>query len=139
MAILILSTQPPFHVSLSIEIGVDHLLTTMLPLDAKGCLQVRPSILLANPIPAEHSIDRHRMETIVAEAVSDAEQNGITGHANTPFILRQIRELTGGDSISANKALIEANVARGTRLAVEYQRLGRRYAANQGRDTKDNS
>lgn len=90
-------------------------------------------MLLANPIPAEHSIDRHRMDTIIAEAISDAERQGITGHANTPFILSRIRELTGGDSIPANKALIDSNVARGTRLAVEYAKLERRYAANQGR------
>lgn len=107
--------------------------------DAKRRLRIRPSILLTNPIPAEHSIDRRRMETIIAEAIADSEDNGITGHANTPFILKRIRELTGGDSIPANKALIEANVARGTRLAVEYQRLGQRYAANQGRDSNTNS
>ena len=92
-------------------------------------------MLLANPIPAEHSIDRHRMDTVIAEAISDAEKQGITGHANTPFILRRIRELTGGDSIPANKALIEANVARGTRLAVEYAKVDRRYAANQRQDS----
>ena len=89
-------------------------------------------MFFANPIPAEYSIDKDKIDKIIAEAIYDARKKGITGHANTPFILGRIRELTGGDSIAANTALIKANVARGTRLAVEYQKIERdelRYAA----------
>ena len=100
---------------------------------------VKSSMLLANPIPLAHSIKKERIDTIIAEAIENAEKSGISGHANTPFILKRIRELTGGDSIPANKALIEANVARGTRLAVEYQKLERRYAANQGHGSHEDS
>ena len=91
-------------------------------------------MFLANPIPAEYSIDKDKIDKIIAEAVFDARKRGITGHANTPFILGRIRELSGGDSIPANTALIKANVARGTRLAVEYQNIERderRYAAKE--------
>ncbi|KAL8797656.1 MAG: hypothetical protein Q9195_000008 [Heterodermia aff. obscurata] len=94
-------------------------------LHAKKRLGVKPSVFFANPIPPEYSIDKNRIDKIIAEAVYDARKNGITGHANTPFILGRIRELTGGDSIPANTALIKANVARGTRLAVEYQKIMR--------------
>ena len=86
-------------------------------------------MFFANPIPAEYSIEKDKIDKIIAEAIDDASKKGITGHANTPFILGRIRELTGGDSILANTELIKANVARGTRLAVELQKIERRYAA----------
>lgn len=89
-------------------------------------------MFFANPIPAEYSINKDKIDKIIAEAIYDARKKGITGHANTPFILGRIRELSGGDSIAANTALIKANVARGTRLAVEYQKIERdqrRYGA----------
>ena len=63
------------------------------------------------------------MDSIVAKAVHEAEVAGYKGHGNTPFVLNRIRELTRGDSVSANRALIEANVARGTRVAVRLAKL----------------
>lgn len=95
---------------------------------------IKSSIFFANPIPPKHSIDKARIDKIITEAIHDAEKRGITGHANTPFILSRIRELSEGDSVLANEELIKSNVARGTRLAVEYRKIlrpERRYAANQ--------
>ena len=84
---------------------------------------MKPSILFANPIPAEHSIAKEKMDGVIAEAVREAEVAGVTGHQNTPFILKRIRELTEGDSLSVNEALVEANVVRGTKIAVEFAKL----------------
>jgi len=63
------------------------------------------------------------MDTIIDQAIRDAEASGSTGSDNTPFILNRIREITNGASVIANRALVEANVARGTKVAVEFQRL----------------
>lgn len=63
------------------------------------------------------------MDAIIAEAIRESGMAGISGHQNTPFILKRIRELTNGESVGANRALIEANVARGTRIAVELAKL----------------
>lgn len=81
-------------------------------------------MFFANPIPAEHSIPKSEIDQAIAEAVRDAEMQGISGHANTPFILARIKELTQGRSIPANRALIESNVARATKVAVELSKLG---------------
>jgi pseudouridine-5'-phosphate glycosidase/pseudouridine kinase len=80
-------------------------------------------LLFANPIPAEHSIPFAQMDGVIAAAVREAELHGATGKANTPFILRKIKELTSGKSIPANRALIESNVVIGTKVAVELSRL----------------
>ena len=75
-------------------------------------------ILFANPIPAEHSIEKGEMDVIISQAVQDADKAGSTGAANTPFVLNRIREISNGRSVAANRALIEANVIRATKTAV---------------------
>lgn len=59
----------------------------------------------------------------MAQAIQDAEKRGVTGSQNTPFILSKIREITHGDTVIANRSLIEENVIRGTRVAVELSAL----------------
>jgi pseudouridylate synthase / pseudouridine kinase len=80
-------------------------------------------LFFANPIPLEYSLPKSDIDRAIEEAVQDAERQGIHGHANTPFILDRIRQLTEGKSIPANRALIESNVARATKVAVEYSNL----------------
>lgn len=63
------------------------------------------------------------MDAIITQALRDAENSGITGSRNTPFVLKRIREITKGGSVSANQALVEANVVRGTRVAVHLAKL----------------
>lgn len=77
----------------------------------------------ANPIPIEHSIAKAEMDAIISEALREADLMGASGNENTPFILKKIKELTGGRSIPANRALIESNVIRGTKVAVELAKL----------------
>lgn len=63
------------------------------------------------------------MDAILAQALRDAETSGSTGSDNTPFVLKRIRELTKGRSVTANQALVEANVARGTRVAAHLANI----------------
>lgn len=63
------------------------------------------------------------MSRIIEEALAMADRKGVTGAANTPFVLNAIKDLSGGQSVIANRALIEANVTRGTRVAVELSKL----------------
>ena len=63
------------------------------------------------------------MDAIMTEAIRSADQHGMSGSNNTPFILGKIRDLTGGDTIAANRALVESNVVRGTKVAVELAKL----------------
>lgn len=59
------------------------------------------------------------MDIIIQEAIKEADAAGITGKDNTPFILKKIKELSGGKSLPANRALIVSNVKRGTNVAKE--------------------
>jgi len=77
----------------------------------------------ANPIPEQFSIPRAEIDLAIDQAVREAAEKGFHGHSNTPFILERIKQLTKGSSIPANRALIESNVARATKVAVELSRL----------------
>jgi pseudouridine-5'-phosphate glycosidase len=81
-------------------------------------LGTRSATLLCNPI-----LEAHAMEPVlVAEAVrrceARAEREGVRGKALTPFLLSALAEETGGTSLEANLALLEANAALAAEVAV---------------------
>lgn len=90
---------------------------------AQELLGVESGMLFANPIPEEHAIPRRDMEAAIETAVREAEEKGFTGSANTPYVLRRLKELTQGRSVPANKALVRANVARAAKIAVELAKM----------------
>lgn len=63
------------------------------------------------------------MDRIIEEALRLADVEGYRGSDNTPFVLAKIKELSGGSSIPANRALVESNVKRATKVAVELAKL----------------
>ncbi|KAL8999200.1 MAG: hypothetical protein Q9169_001865 [Polycauliona sp. 2 TL-2023] len=99
--------------------------TAAAVITAQRSLSLSSGLHFANPVPSQHSIPKSQMDAIINQAILDAENSGSTGSDNTPFILARIRELTGGQSVIANRALIEANVIRGTRVAIELSNLER--------------
>ncbi|TRX97734.1 hypothetical protein FHL15_001489 [Xylaria flabelliformis] len=90
---------------------------------AQERLNIESGILFANPIPEKHGIPGEKMATIIEQAVRESNEQGVHGSENTPFILRRIRELTNGESVPANKALIRSNVERAAKVAGAVSRL----------------
>ena len=90
---------------------------------AQSKLPVLSGLLFANPIPEEYSLSKSKMDHVMSEAIRSVEESGMSGSNNTPFVLAKIRELTGGATVKANSVLVENNVIRGTRVAVELAKL----------------
>ncbi|CAK4025250.1 hypothetical protein DOTSEDRAFT_54669 [Lecanosticta acicola] len=90
---------------------------------AQSVLGLQSGLHFANPIPEEHSLPFEDMERAIEQAIREASTAGATGAASTPYILAKIKELTGSKSVAANRALVEANVIRGTKVAVAVQKL----------------
>lgn len=63
------------------------------------------------------------MDRVIGESIRLADVEGYKGSDNTPFVLAKIKELSGGKSVIANRALVESNVKRATRVAVELAKL----------------
>jgi pseudouridine-5'-phosphate glycosidase/pseudouridine kinase len=72
------------------------------------------------------------MDTIIEEAIRQADAAGIIGKDNTPFILNRVKELSGGKTLPANRALIESNVRRATIVARELANLEKTRADASG-------
>ncbi len=73
--------------------------------------------LVANPIPAADEIPAERLAPIIARAQSEADAAGLTGKAVTPFLLQRIFELTDGQSLEANIALVLNNARLASAIA----------------------
>ena len=99
-----------------------------MTLVAQMSLPLSSGLFFANPIPAESSLPKGVMDDIMAAAIQEADHLGVSGSNNTPFILNRIKELTSGKTVAANRALVEANVLRGTEVAVELSKLQHRFA-----------
>lgn len=84
--------------------------------------------VIAVPVPEAHEVPAERLEAAIAAALREARTRGIEGSATTPFLLQQIVQFTGGDSLAANIALLENNAAIAAQIAVALQHLsgGRR-------------
>lgn len=91
--------------------------------DAQSRLPVASGIHFANPVPLDASVPKPEMDRIIEEALRLADVEGYTGSDNTPFVLAKIKELSGDKSVVANRALVESNVKRATRVAVELAKL----------------
>ncbi|MFB2593705.1 pseudouridine-5'-phosphate glycosidase [Paracoccus sp. p4-l81] len=73
--------------------------------------------LVANPIPAADEIAAETLAPVIAQAVSEAEAQGIGGKAVTPFLLSRIFDLTEGASLRANIALVLNNARLAAQIA----------------------
>ncbi len=73
--------------------------------------------LVANPIPANAEIPAATLAPIIARALSEADAQAISAKQVTPFLLQRIFELTNGDSLTANIALVRNNARLAARIA----------------------
>jgi pseudouridine-5'-phosphate glycosidase len=75
-------------------------------------------VLVANPIPEADALEAGAIEARIAEAIADADAKGVARKDLTPFLLQRIFELTGGQSLKANIALVENNAKVAAEIAV---------------------
>jgi pseudouridine-5'-phosphate glycosidase len=75
-------------------------------------------VVVSNPVPAEMAMRNDEIDGIIAQALGEADAQGVKGKSVTPFLLGRIKELTGGRSLATNIALVKHNALVGARLAV---------------------
>lgn len=92
-------------------------------IEANVKLKLGSGILLAVPIPREHSTSGHVIESAIQKALEEARENNITGNAQTPFLLARVNELTGGASLASNIALVKNNARVGAKVAAALAQL----------------
>ncbi len=80
-------------------------------------LGLSTALLVCAPVPQADELASDQAETAIARAVEEAEINGVSGKALTPFLLARLVELTGGQARRANEALLLNNARVAARIA----------------------
>ncbi|NWY01515.1 YOW5 protein, partial [Nothoprocta ornata] len=86
-------------------------------------LGLRSGVLIAVPCPQERAAAGHVVEEAIQQALREARLKGITGKEVTPFLLQKISDLTDGESLASNIALIQNNARVGSCIAVALSKL----------------
>jgi len=82
---------------------------------AQQNLRLDSALLVSVPVPREFEVPRAQLQTVLDDALANAERNHVGGRELTPFLLSQMSEQSHGATLRANIALLENN----TRLAAE--------------------
>ena len=104
------------------------------------------STLLAVPIPSEHAEAGEKVQKLVEQAVVESTEQGIQGNEVTPWLLKRVGELSGGETLKLSEfhasrplcsclsdiALIENNARVGAEVALELNKLKRGPHSDQG-------
>lgn len=105
---------------LPLPLSSDNLEHIASMIKTKWELGLKGGVVVANPIPEEDALDPEYIDSIIAQAVQEAEEQGIVGKDITPFLLGKIVEKTDGKSLEANIKLVYNNAKVGTQLAVKF-------------------
>jgi len=106
-----------------VPIRVDNPRDCAKILKTKWDLKLDGGVIIANPIPEQDEADKENIDKAIADALIEADKNGITGKAVTPYLLDKVKEITAGKSLEANMALVRNNACVAAQIAVEYSKL----------------
>ena len=80
-------------------------------------------LIVACPIPEPYQMAPGPLEEATEKALQLARERGIRGSAITPFLLDHVANVTGGESVVANKALLINNATWAARFSCAYYQL----------------
>jgi pseudouridine-5'-phosphate glycosidase len=112
---------------LAVDVRLNHPDAVAALLQSHWKLGLQSGVLVGVPIPEDKGFEPDRAEAAITEAIREAEARDISGPAATPWLLRRVVQLTEGDSLRANMALLRNNgeVAGQVAVALAAQRQSR--------------
>ncbi|MBX7046745.1 MAG: pseudouridine-5'-phosphate glycosidase [Ignavibacteria bacterium] len=85
----------------------------------KWGLGLNGGVIVANPIPEEFSMDKKIIDEAIENALKKADEKNVKGKDVTPFLLGEIKNITGGSSLDSNIKLVLNNA----KLAAEISQF----------------
>ena len=107
------------HSGLKVDYAIDNYQEAGRIILEKIKNNLNGGILITNPIPEEFAMDSKVINDAIEKALKMADEQGIKGKETTPFLLKNIVELTGGDSLESNIQLVLNNAAVGAEISKE--------------------
>lgn len=111
------------HSGLKVDYAIESYEEAALIIAQKRKNNLTGGILITNPIPEEYAMDDKIINNAIEKALAMADEQGIKGKAITPFLLKTIVDITGGDSLESNIKLILNNAAVGAEISKEVCKL----------------
>ena len=87
---------------------------------AKWQMGLKGGMVIANPIPEEHELDKKMIDQVIKNAVTEMDKMGVSGKDSTPFLLAKVAEKTEGVSLTANIELVFNNAKLASKIACEF-------------------
>jgi pseudouridine-5'-phosphate glycosidase len=84
---------------------------------ARDRLGLANAILVTVPVPEGVEIPRDECEAILADALREADAEGVSGKEITPFLLSQMSKQSDGRTLTANIALLKNNARVAAEIA----------------------
>ena len=83
-------------------------------------LGLEGGMVIANPVLRKDAMDEEVIEEAITKSLKEASEKGIDGKTVTPFLLKRISQLTDGESLKTNIALVCNNALVGAKIASAY-------------------
>ncbi|WP_382466735.1 pseudouridine-5'-phosphate glycosidase [Streptomyces nogalater] len=101
---------------------IDDLAAIARALRAHWAAGLPGGALVTHPIAEADALDAQAMEEVIERALADADAEGVTGPAITPYLMKAVSRATEGRSAAANRAVLISTAAVAGELAVAYAR-----------------
>ena len=112
---------PAFYVQDSgypVDYRLDSAQQVANALKVKWSLPLPGGVIIGNPVPVEYAMPNQIIDAAIEQALAELEEQGIGGKDSTPFLLKRVVELTGGDSLETNIQLVLNNARVAAQIAV---------------------
>ncbi|KAG0208255.1 hypothetical protein BGX28_000720 [Mortierella sp. GBA30] len=84
---------------------------------ANQAVDLQSGIVFGVPIAEEDAMDERIVGEAIDTAVKESFEQHIVGKESTPFLLKRVNELTGGNSLKSNIALVKQNAGVAAKIA----------------------
>jgi pseudouridine-5'-phosphate glycosidase len=109
--------------SLPADVRVDTPEQVAQIVQARRELHIHNGILVTVPVPVEDEIPSGAIAGAIAQATDEADAQGVSGAALTPYILARLAQLTDGRSVRTNVSLLRNNARIAARIAVALTKI----------------
>ena len=83
-------------------------------------LGLEGGLVIANPVLREDAMNEILIEEAITKSLKEVSEKGVDGKSVTPFLLERVSQLTDGESLKTNIALIFNNALLGAKIASAY-------------------
>ncbi|KAF8977263.1 hypothetical protein BGZ46_007530 [Entomortierella lignicola] len=97
--------------------GFKSMLKIETPNEAAELIDLQSGIVIAVPIPEADAMNDMLVGEAIDLAIKESKEQGIYGKESTPFLLKRVNELTGGNSLKSNIALVKQNASVAAKIA----------------------